>query len=103
MTKGQLFTNVNILRLAIGYLNTAINRNTRKPEPDIGTDGSGQTCQKPRANGYASWFGLPRCSGSGFWTGLEPNRTVLEVRNNTAGCLTVPVAFTPQQDPRCGI
>jgi len=92
--KGQRSTNVNILRLAIGYLNATINRITRIPEPEIGTDGSSQTQQNPRVDGYGSGFGPPRCSGSGFWTGLEPNRTVLAVRTWTAGGLPGPVAIT---------
>jgi len=92
--KGQRYTNVNILRLAIGYLIATINRNTRILEPEIGTDGSSQTRHNPRVDGYGSGFGLPRCNRSRFWTGLEPNRTVLAVWTRTAGGLPGPVANT---------
>jgi len=90
--KGQQSINVNILGLAIGYLNATINRITWKPEPEIGTDRSSETRQNLRVDGYGSRFGPPRCSGSGFWMGLEPNRTVLAVRTRTAGGLPGPVA-----------
>jgi len=93
---GQQYTNVNILRLAIGYLNGTINRDTRIPELEIGTDGSGQTRQNLRVDRYGSGFGPPRCSRSGFWTGLEPNWTVLAVRTQTAGGLPGPIANTRQ-------
>jgi len=92
--KGQRSTNVNILQSAIGYRNATINRITRKPELEIGTDRSSQTRQNLRVDGYGSGFGLPRCSGSGFWTGLEANRTGLAVRTQTAGGLPGPVANT---------
>ena len=92
--KGQRSTNVNILRLAIGYLKATINRITWVPEPEIGTDGSSQTWQNPRVDGYGSGFGLPRCSGSGCWIGFKPNRTVLAVWARTAGGLPRPVANT---------
>ena len=42
ITQRQPYTNVNVLRLAIDYLNATIDRNTRKPEPQIGTNGSSQ-------------------------------------------------------------
>jgi hypothetical protein len=100
--KGQQSTNVNILRLAIGYLNATINRIIRIPEPEIGTDGSSQTRQNPRVDGYGSGFGPPRCSGSGFWTGLEPNQIVLAVRTRTAGWLPGPVANTTWASSRLG-
>jgi len=92
--KGQWSSNVDILRLAIGYLNATINRITRIPEPEIGTDRSNQTPQNQWVDGYGSGFGPPRCSGSGFWTSLEPNWTVLAVRSRTAGGLPGPVAYT---------
>jgi len=88
----QRYTNVNILRLAIGYLNATINRITRKPEPEIGTNRSCQTRQNPLVDRYVSGFGLPRCRWFGFWTGLEPNWTVLAVRAWTSGGLPGPVA-----------
>jgi len=71
-----------------------INRKTRKGEPETGTDGSSQTRQNPRVDGYGYGFGPPRSSGSGFWTGLEPNRTVFPVQTRTAGGLPGPVANT---------
>jgi len=92
--KGQQYTNVNILRFALGYLNATINRNTGIPEPEIGTDGSRQTGQNLRVDRYVSRFGQARCSGSGLWTGFEPNRTVVAVRTRTAGGLPGPVANT---------
>ena len=92
--KGQQYTNVNILRLAIGYLIATINRNTRIPELEIGTDRSSQSQENPRVDRYGSRFGTPICSRSGFWMGLEPNRTVLAVQTRTAGGLPGPVANT---------
>ena len=96
--KGQRYTNVNILRLAIAYLNATINRKTPKLEPAIGTDGSSQTWQNPQVDGYGSGFGPPRCSGSGFWTGLDLNWTVLAVQTWIAVGLPGPVANTSQVD-----
>jgi len=92
--KGQQYTNVNILQFAQGYLNATIHRNTQIPVPEIGTQGSSQTGQNLRVDGYGSGFCQPRCSGSGFWTGFEPNRTVVAVRTRTAGGLPGPVANT---------
>jgi hypothetical protein len=85
--KEQWHTNVTILRLAIGYLNVTINRNTRKLELEIGTDGSSQVWQNPAVDRYGSRFGPPCCSGSGIWMGLEPNRTT--------GRFPGPIATTP--------
>jgi hypothetical protein len=82
------------LWLEIGYLNVTINRNTRKLEPEIWTDWSSQTGQKPQVDGYGSAFGPPRCSWSVFWMGLEPNRTILTVRTWTAAWLPGLVANT---------
>jgi hypothetical protein len=48
--KGQQYTNVNILRLEIGYPNATTTRNTRIPELEIGTDWSSQTQQNPRVD-----------------------------------------------------
>jgi len=85
---------VNILRLTVGYLNATINRKTRNTEPEIGTDGSSQTRQDPRVDGYGSGFGPPRRCGSGFWMVLEPNLTVYPVQTQTAGGLPGPIANT---------
>ena len=95
--KGQRYTNVNILQLAIGYLNATINRITRILEPKSGIDRSSQTRQNPRVEGYGSGFGPPRFSGSGFWSGLGPNRTVVVVRTRTAVRLPGPVATSTQE------
>jgi len=91
---GQWCAKVNILRLTVGYLNATINGMTRNTEPVIWTDGSSQTPQNPRVDGYGSGFGLPRRCGSGFWTVLEPNWTVFPVRTRTAGGYPWPVANT---------
>jgi len=92
--KGQWCANVNILRLTVGYLNVTINRKTWNTEPEIGTDGSSQTRQIPRVDGYGCGFGLQRRCGSGFWTVLKPNRIVLLVRTRTTGRLPGPVVNT---------
>jgi hypothetical protein len=45
---------------------------------------------------YGYGVGPPRSSGSGFWTGLEPNRTVFPVQTRNAGGLLGPIANTTQ-------
>ena len=75
-------------------MTATINRKTRKGELETGTDGSSQTLQNPRADGYGYGFGPPRSSASGFWMGLEPNRTVFPVQTRTAGRLPRPIANT---------
>jgi hypothetical protein len=92
--KGQRCTNVNILRFTIGYLNTTTNRNPRKPELEIGNDGSSQTRHNLWVDRYRSRVGLPGCSGLGWSPGVEPNRTILAVRIQTTGWLPGPVANT---------
>jgi len=67
---------------------------TRNAEPEIGSDGSGQTRRNPRVDGYGSGFGPPRVCGSGFWPVLEPNRPIFAVQTQTAGGLPGPVANT---------
>jgi len=99
--KGQCRTKVTILRLAVGYLNATISRKTRNIEPEIGTDGTSQTRQNPRVDGYGSGFASPSRSMSCFWTVLEPNRTILVVRNRTAGGLPGPVANTTWRPWKC--
>jgi len=69
--KGQWRTKVNILRLAVGYLNATMNRKTRNTEPEIATNGSTQTLQHQWIDRYRSRFGPPRGSNQGFWTVLE--------------------------------
>jgi hypothetical protein len=72
---GQQHTNVNTLRLAIGYQNATMNGKTCKPEPEIGSNRSSQGWQYPLVDRYRSGFGPPRCSGLGF--GWVWNRTEL--------------------------
>jgi hypothetical protein len=52
---------------------------TRYLELEIGTNGSSQTWQIFQVNGYVAGFHQPRVSGSGCWTGLEPNKPVCVV------------------------
>jgi hypothetical protein len=70
---------------------------TRNAELEIGTDGSIQTRHNPWLDGYRSGFGPPKVSGSGFWTGLEPNQPVFAVQTQTTGQLPGPVANTKEQ------
>ena len=64
--KGWWYTKVNLLQLAVWYLNPTINRNTRKPEPEIESDRSSISGPNLAAGMYPSGFGPPRCSRSGF-------------------------------------
>jgi len=86
------YMEVNILQSIVGYLNATMNRETWNAEPDIGTDGCSQTQQNPWVDSYRSWFGPPRLSGSGFWTGPEPKRPVFEGQTRIAGGLPGPIA-----------
>jgi len=92
--KEQWHATVNILRLAVGYLNATTNRTTQNTEPQIGTEGFSQARQNPPVDGYRSGFGPPRRCGSGFWTVLKPNRTGFPVWTRTTGRLPGPVANT---------
>jgi len=94
--KGQWHTKVNILRLALGYLNVTMNIKTRNPEPEIGTDVSSQTRHNPRVDRYGSRFGWPRSSRSGFWSSRKPNQTIFAVRTRTTRGLPRPIANTSQ-------
>ena len=69
-------TKVDILHITVTYVTATINRKTRNGDPATGSDGSSQTRQNPRVNGYGYGFGPPRSSESGFWTVLELNRNV---------------------------
>lgn len=71
---------------------------TRNMEPDIGTVLSGVTWRNPLVKWYLSAFGLPRHSGSGFWSGLELNGPVFAVQTRTAGGLPRPIANTNHCD-----
>jgi len=86
--KGQWYTNVNTLRLSIGYLNATTNRKTPKLELEIGTDGSSQTWPTPPVDEYRSGFGPPKCGS----LGVELNGSVIVVRTWMAGGLPRPVA-----------
>jgi len=66
-------------------------------EPEIGTDGSSQTRHNARLDMYRSGIGAPRPSRSGFWSGVELNKTVFPVQIRTAGTLPGPVANTSRQ------
>ena len=90
----QCCTIVKILQLTVGYQNATINRKTRNAELEIRPNRSSQTWYNPQVNGYGARFGPPKGSGSGFWTVLEPNRTVVLVQTWTAGGLPGPVANT---------
>jgi len=90
----QWSTKVNMLQLTVRYLNATINRKIWKQEPEIETDGSSRTWQNLRVDGDGSGVGPPSSSGSGCWTGLEPNRTIILVQTRTAGRLPRPVANT---------
>jgi hypothetical protein len=81
--KEQWCANVNILQLTVGYVNATITKTPRNTELELGTDGSCQTWQNPQVDGYGSGFGPARTCRSGFWTVLEPNRTVFPVRTRT--------------------
>jgi hypothetical protein len=75
-------------------MTATINRKTRKGEPETRTDGSSQTRQNTRVDGFGYGFRPPRSSRLGFWTGLEPNRTVFPVQTRTSGGLPGPVDYT---------
>jgi len=90
----QWRTKVNVLRFAEGYLNVTVNKNTRKPKPEIGTDGSSQPLHNPQVDRYGCGSGPPRNGGSGSWTGQDPNPTVFVFWNLTAGRLLRPVPNT---------
>ena len=93
----EWYTKVDILHITVTYVTATKNRKTRKGEPETRTDGSSQTRQNPRVDGYGYGFGPPRRSGSGVWTVLVPNRTVLPVQTRTAGGLPGPVATTTHE------
>jgi len=61
--KWQCSTILNILQLAVRYLNATINRKTQNAEPEIGTDGSSHPRQNSWIDAYGSVFGPPRSSG----------------------------------------
>ena len=89
-------TKVDILHITVTYLTATANRKTRKQEPDIRTDGLGQTRRNPHVDKSGYGFGLPNSSKSGFWTGLQTNRTIFRVQTRTAGRLPRPVANTTE-------
>jgi len=88
-----------MLPLRVGYLNATMNRTTRNADQEIGPDMSSQTRRNPWVGWYECRFGLPRCSGSGFWMGLELNQPVVPVGTRTAGRLPGPVTNTTHVVP----
>ena len=72
--------------------NATINRTTRMTEPEFGTEGFTQTQQSPWVEVHVSGFGPPRHLRWGFFTVLEPNRTVVVVRTWIVGGLPGSVA-----------
>jgi len=88
--------------MTVRYLDATINRNARKQEPEIGTNGSSETRQNQWVTGYGYGFGPQRSCGSGFWTVLEPNRTLYPVQTRTAGGLPGPVANTSSAAAEAG-
>jgi len=77
-------TKVDILNRIVTYLTATINRKTRKGDLETGTDGSSQTRQNLRVDGYGYGFGLPRRSMWCFWTELEANWTIFPVQTRTS-------------------
>jgi len=67
---------------------------TRKPDPEIGTDGSTKTWQNRQLDRNRSRFGPPRGSGSGFWAGQEQNQPFFAAHTRTAGGFPALVANT---------
>jgi hypothetical protein len=63
---------------------------------DIGTSRSSQTHPNLSVDTYRSGLGPSSVSGSGFWTGLDPNRTVVVVQIRTTGVLPGHVATTSE-------
>jgi len=83
-----------MLRLTVRYLNSTINRTTRNAKPEIEPHWSNQTQQDPWVSGSGAGFGLPRSTGSGFWTVLELIGTLFTVQTRTAGGFPGPVVNT---------
>jgi hypothetical protein len=82
--------------MTVWYLNVTINRNTQKRELEIGPDRSSQPWQHLPVDAYGYGLGPPRSCGLGFWTVLEPNRTIYPVQSRTAGGLPRSFANTSQ-------
>lgn len=68
--------NNNSLHLTVGYQNATNNRNTRKQEQDVGSEGSSQTWQTTQVDRYRFAFGPPGSGWLGYWTVLEPKWTI---------------------------
>jgi hypothetical protein len=92
--KRQWLLKVNILQLAVGYLNATINWKTQNPKPENGTDRYRQTRHNLRIDGYGSGFGLPRWFRLGCWTVRELNQKVFSVPTWTAARISGPVGNT---------
>jgi len=87
-------TEVNILRLSVGFLNVTRNRNTLNAEPEIWTNQSGHTLQNPWVDRSENRFRLPRCSGLDVWMGHGSNLTIFVVHTPTTGNILCPIANT---------
>jgi hypothetical protein len=73
-------------------VNVTINTKIQDPAVEIEPDRTIQIKQNPQVNWYRSGFSPQGCWGSGDWTGLEPNITVLKVQTQSAGALPGPIA-----------
>jgi len=80
--------------LTVGYVNVTLITNSGRAELEIGTDGSTQTGQLLRVDGYGYGFSLPRGTSSGIRMGLGATRTIIPVRPQTPGRLAGPIANT---------
>jgi len=87
-------TIIDIGWLKVGYLNAIRNRTTPNAMQEIGPNGSNQTRQNVRVDGYRARFGPARSIGSGCWTVLAPNWKVFAVQALTTGRLLRPIANT---------
>jgi len=92
--KWQCSDILDILQLAVGFLNATINWKTWNTGLEIGPDGSSQTQRDTPVARFGAVFGPPRSSRLCVWTVLEPNRSVVPVQTRIAGGLPGPVANT---------
>jgi hypothetical protein len=85
---------VNLLQLAFGYVNAALNTNTRNTDPDIGTVVSSLTRPNMRVEGSGSRFAQLIQGGFSISPGQKQNPGVVAVQTQTTGGLLGPVAVT---------
>jgi hypothetical protein len=90
----QRCVKVNNSHFAGWYQNATQNGDIGKQQPQIAPNVSTQTGQNPQVDTYRYGFGMPRGSGSGFWTVEEPITTSYLDQTLTAGGLPRPVANT---------